>query len=296
MKMLKKLAIHSTGLAVLFGGAWLSALSPTPEKTATQAGTFLLSTSFESESLSAGDDQGTSDTLSVTKTPSGITCVVTKPATGRQPKPGEIVVLRLTSLLESGKEFRSPQGGSEADWVWLQPEKQPKGLIEGLSLLHVGESAVLVIPPELGYGAKGGRGGAVPPNAVLVYFVDVLDVKSDDIASMMQNSIDANGIDDAIKQYEDLKSRGFPDIHVNEENMSRLGYKMIRLGRLDAAIKIFQLNVEAYPQSANAYDSLGEAYAASGDKQRAINNYQKALSIDPKQESSLSALKKLKSN
>jgi len=133
-----------------------------------------------------------------------------------------------------------------------------------MSLLHVGDSAILIVPPALGYGAEGGRGGLVPRNAVLTYFVDILDVKSDDLASMLLNTIETSGIDDALKQYDDLKGRGFPDIHVSEVNMNGLGYRLLKTDRKAAAIKIFQLNVEAYPHSANAYDSLGEAYASSG--------------------------------
>lgn len=234
--------------------------------------------------------------LESTKTQSGLVLIITRHGEGRQPKPGEIVVLYMSALLENGKEFRPARVGTEPDWIWLLPEKQPKGVIEGMSLLHVGDSAILVVPPALGYGAEGGRGGAMPPNAVLTYFVDILDVKSDDLASMLQNTIDSNGIDDALRQYVDLKERGFPDIHVNEVNMNGLGYHLLKTGQTAAAIKIFELNVKAYPQSANAYDSLGEAYASSGDKQRAIANYEKALAIDPKMESSAIALKQLKSN
>jgi tetratricopeptide (TPR) repeat protein len=241
-------------------------------------------------------DTATKQALDVTTTPSGVICIITKHGAGRQPKPGEIVLLQATALLENGKTFRKPQGGNEPDWIWLLPDKQPEGVIEGMSLLHVGDSAILIVPPALGYGAEGGRGGLVPRNAVLTYFVDILDVKSDDLASMLLNTIETSGIDDALKQYDDLKGRGFPDIHVSEVNMNGLGYRLLKTDRKAAAIKIFQLNVEAYPHSANAYDSLGEAYASSGDKQRAIANYEKALSIDPQKESSAAALKQLKSN
>ena len=53
------------------------------------------------------------------------------------------------------------------------------------------------------------------------------------------------------------------------------------------------MNVDAHPNSANAYDSLGEAYAGAGNKALAVENYRKALTLDPKMNSSINALKKL---
>jgi cytochrome c-type biogenesis protein CcmH/NrfG len=61
------------------------------------------------------------------------------------------------------------------------------------------------------------------------------------------------------------------------------------------AIRVFQLNVEAYPQSGNAYDSLAEAYMDNGDKGLAIANYQKSLQLDPSNSNAVEMLKKLNS-
>ena len=48
------------------------------------------------------------------------------------------------------------------------------------------------------------------------------------------------------------------------------------------AIRLFQRNVQEYPESGNVWDSLGEAYAAAGKKDLAIKNYEKSLQLDPK--------------
>lgn len=60
------------------------------------------------------------------------------------------------------------------------------------------------------------------------------------------------------------------------------------------AIEVFKLNVEAFPQSFNAYDSLGEAFAAAGEQELAVKNYEKSLELNPKSQSGIDALKKLK--
>ena len=72
-----------------------------------------------------------------------------------------------------------------------------------------------------------------------------------------------------------------------------MGYALLGEDRLDDAIKIFQLNVEVYPEEANGYDSLAEAYAAKGDKKMAIKNYAKSLELDPDNTNAIERLNRL---
>ena len=73
-----------------------------------------------------------------------------------------------------------------------------------------------------------------------------------------------------------------------------MGYELIRKKEFKEAIRIFQLNVEAYPQSGNTYDSLGEAYMDAGNKPQAIANYQESLERNPKNANAVKMLQKLK--
>jgi hypothetical protein len=79
-----------------------------------------------------------------------------------------------------------------------------------------------------------------------------------------------------------------------ESDLNRLGYELMSQRDLEAAIKIFQLNAEAYPRSSNVYDSLAEAYMNHGDTNLAIENYQKSLELNPNNISAVEAIKKLK--
>ena len=72
-----------------------------------------------------------------------------------------------------------------------------------------------------------------------------------------------------------------------------MGYELIREKEFKEAIRILQLNVEAYPQSSNAYDSLAEAYMGDGDKPQAVANYQKTLELNPKNRGAALMLQKL---
>jgi tetratricopeptide (TPR) repeat protein len=93
------------------------------------------------------------------------------------------------------------------------------------------------------------------------------------IAQTLTATIASSGIEEAVKQYHDLKAVGSATYKFDEGELDTLGYQLIGTKKFNEAIRIFQLNVEAYPQSSNTYDSLGEAYMDDGNKPQAIANY-----------------------
>jgi hypothetical protein len=97
-----------------------------------------------------------------------------------------------------------------------------------------------------------------------------------------------------IKKYRDFRNNPQRKFINTEDRMNQFGYQLLEAKRIDDAIEVFKLNVEAYPQSANVYDSLGDAYQAAGKKEEAIKAYEKALSINPAYASSLENLRRLK--
>jgi len=113
------------------------------------------------------------------------------------------------------------------------------------------------------------------------------------ISETLSATIASNGIDRAVKQYHDLKAAAPTTYNFDEDELNSLGYQLIRAKKFKEAIRIFQLNVEAYPQSSNAYDSLGEAYMDDGDKPLAIANYQKSVQLNPNNRNGIIYLQKL---
>ena len=63
--------------------------------------------------------------------------------------------------------------------------------------------------------------------------------------------------------------------------------------RLDAAIRVFQFNVAAYPQAWNTYDSLAEGYMNAGDHQNAVEYYLRSLEINPRNSNAERMLERL---
>jgi predicted Zn-dependent protease len=100
-------------------------------------------------------------------------------------------------------------------------------------------------------------------------------------------------VDAAIDRYRDLKAHHASEYDVGEDELNGLGYALLRMKKIDEAVKILELNVEVYPRSANAYDSLGEACAAQGNREKAVAAYKKSLELDPGNLKAVEQLKKL---
>jgi tetratricopeptide (TPR) repeat protein len=113
------------------------------------------------------------------------------------------------------------------------------------------------------------------------------------IASTLAATIKKDGVDATVTQYRELKAQQPDAYDYGEMELNGLGYMLLRAGRMDDAVQIFTLNVEAYPNSWIAYDSLAEAYMERGDRELAIANYRKSLKLNPKNAKAIERLKKL---
>lgn len=96
-----------------------------------------------------------------------------------------------------------------------------------------------------------------------------------------------------IKTLREIRSISRNSPLVREVTINRLGYTLLNLKKTPEAIKVFQLGIEFYPQSANVYDSLGEAFMKNGMKQEAIKSYRRSLELNPNNGNAVKTLKKL---
>jgi peptidylprolyl isomerase len=116
-------------------------------------------------------------TPAATTTASGLTYIITqKNEAGQQLKAGDNVQVHYTGLLTNGVKFDSSLDRGEPIPFQLGAGKVIKGWDEGIQKLRVGERATLIIPPSLGYGAKG-YPPVIPPDATLVFIVEVVGVR-----------------------------------------------------------------------------------------------------------------------
>jgi peptidylprolyl isomerase len=109
-------------------------------------------------------------------TPSGLKVEILKDGNGPGPQKGQSVVVHYTGTLENGKKFDSSRDRGEPFSFVLGAGQVIPGWDEGLALMKVGSRAKLTIPPQLGYGSRG-AGGVIPPNATLIFDVELVGVK-----------------------------------------------------------------------------------------------------------------------
>ncbi|MFM7363272.1 MAG: FKBP-type peptidyl-prolyl cis-trans isomerase [Cuspidothrix sp.] len=120
-----------------------------------------------------------SNTMSETNvvtTPSGLKYEEIQEGTGETPKSGQTVVVHYTGTLEDGTKFDSSRDRGQPFQFKIGVGQVIKGWDEGLSIMKVGGRRKLIIPSELGYGARG-AGGVIPPYSTLIFDVELLGVK-----------------------------------------------------------------------------------------------------------------------
>jgi peptidylprolyl isomerase len=118
--------------------------------------------------------------MAMQKTPSGLNYEDTQVGNGASPNRGQTCVMHYTGWLytngQKGNKFDSSVDRGEPFEFQIGVGQVIKGWDEGVSSMKVGGKRTLVIPPELGYGAKGVGGGLIPGNSTLLFEVELLDL------------------------------------------------------------------------------------------------------------------------
>lgn len=109
-------------------------------------------------------------------TASGLRITDVVVGTGAEASPGDTVVVHYRGTLEDGSQFDASYDRGTPFSFPLGAGRVIKGWDEGVQGMQVGGKRKLVIPPDLGYGSRG-AGGVIPPNATLIFDVELLEVK-----------------------------------------------------------------------------------------------------------------------
>ena len=158
MKIVSMIAVGAVGMIGIFGlfGAIISGAGP----------------------AGAEDKKGDAPMTSAQEitTPSGLKYVDLQVGSGDTAKPGDLVTVHYTGWLVDGAKFDSSVDRRQPFSFPLGAGRVIKGWDEGVAGMKVGGKRKLTIPPDLGYGTRG-AGGVIPPNATLLFDVELLEVR-----------------------------------------------------------------------------------------------------------------------
>lgn len=107
--------------------------------------------------------------------PSGLKYVELKEGNGASPKTGQLVEVHYTGWLEDGEKFDSSKDRGKTFEFIIGKGRVIKGWDEGVATMKVGGSRRLIIPSALGYG-KNGAGNVIPPDATLIFEVELIGI------------------------------------------------------------------------------------------------------------------------
>tara|TARA_B100000519_G_C14224374_1_gene429238 strand:- start:434 stop:1417 length:984 start_codon:yes stop_codon:yes gene_type:complete len=131
---------------------------------------------LENEKKKAQEEEMKKLTEGAKETSSGLKYIITKQGSGPRPKQGQTVSVHYAGYLTDGSKFDSSFDRNQPIEFPIGTGRVIKGWDEGIMLLNVGTKAKLIIPSDLGYGPRG-AGGVIPPNATLIFDVELLELK-----------------------------------------------------------------------------------------------------------------------
>ena len=237
--------------------------------------------------------QGVSQKDEAFVTESGLKYKVLQRGNGAKAEKGKEISLHGIGYFEDGKVFWNSRDERSPFYFVLGKDRVIKGCEEGVALMRVGDRFLFTMKPELAYGEKG-RPGTIPANAILIFDYEILSVEDPKIsvADPLAQVIKEKGLAEAVELYHQLKKTKSGEYNFREDQLNRLGNRLLRDGQIKEAIGILTLNVSVYPESPNAYYSLAEAYAKNGQNKEALENYKKCLQLNPKHSNAAEKIKR----
>jgi imidazolonepropionase-like amidohydrolase len=122
----------------------------------------------------------------------------------------------------------------------------------------------------------------------------MLQVKTKKAKDRLAEAYGSGGTEAVLAEYRAMRDSNLHnDYYYSTANLNVVAYDLLGAGKVDDAVRLFELNVADYPEDPNNYDSLAEAYMKRGDNQLAIQFYRKSLALDPSNANAVAMLKSL---
>lgn len=131
-------------------------------------------------------------------------------------------------------------------------------------------------------------------NWITEIYASATESYTQSICAPMTAALVEDGIEAAVARYRQLKKEEPEGWGFGENELNMLGYQLLARDRIDEAIVILELNVEAYPDGFNTYDSLAESYMLADRNEEAIANYERSLELNPDNTNAVTMLARLR--
>ncbi|MDP9017743.1 MAG: FKBP-type peptidyl-prolyl cis-trans isomerase [Candidatus Eremiobacteraeota bacterium] len=213
-------------------------------------------------------------------------------AGGKKAVTGQVAIMQYTLCLPGAKKPVDASSKASPFAFTLGAKQVIRGMEEAVRLLGVGGSMDILVPYALGYGVKGSP-PVIPSKSPLLFRIELSDIKTAALSTLLQRSYDAGGTLALQRTYDQLAHGGFKNLAAGESDLNLLGYRLIKKHHVDAAIVVLAINAQRFPKSWNVYDSLGDAYRIKGDRELASSNYRRALALNPKDTNAVQMLQAL---
>ena len=132
---------------------------------------------------------------------------------------------------------------------------------------------------------------AIRKNILNILYNQPVEATKKSIAELLRKAVLSESVEVVRQKFKIW--RGGKAYNLDEKEMNTVGHELMRDNKLNEALTVFTLNVEAFPTSCNAYDSRGEARMKLGDKVPAIQDFKKSIELNPKSAYAYTKLKEL---
>jgi len=232
-------------------------------------------------------------------TSSGLRYYFTHKGSGPALKPGKVAIWHYGLTLTDGKKIDNSWDRGRPLGEIYPSKRIIKGTTEALSLMHIGDRGIFIMPAAIAYGEKGSR-GVIPPNATLVFDMELVDIKEKALAPILDSVLydkadtaHANPhVTEVVNTYKALAKQGLDNVYTSEDDINVIAYSLMDKHSVEALV-LFKFNAKLYPTSWNIFDSLAEGYMATGNNKLAIKYYKKSLALNPANDNAVDKLKQL---
>ncbi len=228
------------------------------------------------------------------KTSDGISYVVLKEGSGASPRMGQEVKCHYLVKDINGNVLWSTRSMNMPEHIVLGEKNSQMAKVRDncFLIMNTGSRYNFKFPKAL---MSNAAQAATIPGTHVSYDIELLSVGAPrpSAVKLFKQTQNQQGVQAAVAKLQSLSRSGSGGYAMREADLNRLGYELLQSRETEAAIAVFQVNVNLYPRSFNAYDSLGDAYVAKGDKVQAKSSFEKALQLNPSFEAARQKLRNL---